>query len=571
MNSSRLTYWILFCVFCLLGTSPLLAVQSSNTTAKTWNVKSENAKGDGLTDDTKAIQATISKAQPGDTVWIPEGTYLVKALGLKSGVNIKSAGLLKQVLDKNQEYNKNQQSSTAPLFRGNEVSNIYLSVRTQTQNESIYLSKSENIIIDQSSLKGDSTKLRSFAGILLYRCIGAKILKTTISHYGMPRKFTDSYQPGTGIRVLESRFVQIHEANIHHNGENGVFIHSSHHVDVTDSHIYKNGMSGIQVAFGGRANERDFHFVNNILEENAGDAIDINNRSTRKILNIHSLIYNNKSKANGFVRGEPTPDGSGIATLVNVSGVTIQYNTAEGNNRPAIYLEKCGIINIDHNKADNEVEVVGQLLDLHMKANQLREITFINNVSARKILLENNTMNTMHMPNGLHIDSLKVRKNEFNKATLNINLIGKVLLEENTIKSSSTTPCILLVKADGVLLKSNTINSSHSTGIVVRNMAKNVAILNNEILASNACITDDGSEGLKVENNILKVLESGQTFQTIKTTNPKGLQLSNNQHFGKNGQVALLMEGTGTANMVAEKIINGSTHFGEVKVTQSID
>ena len=47
------------------------------------NVKDNKAIGDGITDDTKAIQETIRKATEGDTVFIPEGTYLVRAIGLK--------------------------------------------------------------------------------------------------------------------------------------------------------------------------------------------------------------------------------------------------------------------------------------------------------------------------------------------------------------------------------------------------------------------------------------------------------------------------------------------------------
>src|SRR5690606_13756300 len=68
----------------------------AQTTAKTINVTSLQAVGDGKTDDTEAIQEAILQASAGDTVFIPDGVYLVTSLGLKSGVHIKSDGLLVQ-------------------------------------------------------------------------------------------------------------------------------------------------------------------------------------------------------------------------------------------------------------------------------------------------------------------------------------------------------------------------------------------------------------------------------------------------------------------------------------------
>jgi hypothetical protein len=51
------------------------------------NVKSYGAAGDGTTDDTLAIQATIDActAQGGGTVWVPEGTYLLSQQGTAWG------------------------------------------------------------------------------------------------------------------------------------------------------------------------------------------------------------------------------------------------------------------------------------------------------------------------------------------------------------------------------------------------------------------------------------------------------------------------------------------------------
>ncbi len=55
------------------------------------NVKDFGAVGDGLTDDTAAIQAAINSLTSG-TVYIPPGTYLVGRIDLKSGVSVIGAG-----------------------------------------------------------------------------------------------------------------------------------------------------------------------------------------------------------------------------------------------------------------------------------------------------------------------------------------------------------------------------------------------------------------------------------------------------------------------------------------------
>src|SRR5260370_11207913 len=67
------------------------------------SVKDFGAKGDGLADDTAAIQATINVASAGGggTVFFPPGTYLISTLGkgpmaniisLKSNITIAGAG-----------------------------------------------------------------------------------------------------------------------------------------------------------------------------------------------------------------------------------------------------------------------------------------------------------------------------------------------------------------------------------------------------------------------------------------------------------------------------------------------
>src|SRR5690554_3245698 len=118
-----------FLLFLFLGKSGY----SQNVKGQLLNVKDFHATGDGTTDDTEAIQETIKKASAGDTVFIPAGAYLVRSLGLKSGINIKGEGMLVQKVEGEIESVSNEkQNSSTPLFRGHGISDVYLSVNAQT-------------------------------------------------------------------------------------------------------------------------------------------------------------------------------------------------------------------------------------------------------------------------------------------------------------------------------------------------------------------------------------------------------------------------------------------------------
>lgn len=539
---------------------------------KVLNVKSHQAVGDGKADDTAAIQEAINMASEGDTVFIPEGAYLVRAFRLKSGIHIKGIGMLIQTLEGEKgEVSNSKQNSSMPLFRGHNISNVSLSFRTQTFNEAVYLSGSRNIKISGSTLLGDPANSLSFSGILLYNCEDVVVEHSTISYYGAPRELRDTYQRGTAIRILSSNKVKVTHCEITENGENGIFMHDSPDVDVTHNQISKNGMSAIQVAFGTTGREKNYEFSNNVMEGNAADAIDINNRSERGYWDINCHIENNISRNNGYVKGQSTPDGSGIATLINLSGVTMLNNVAEGNNRPALYIESCGNIFASGNKADNAVEIVLHFDELKLENNTFSSINLLANVDGRKLALTKNKFFSMSLPNGIKVDSIILTKNLISQASLNFNMTGNIKLVGNSINSHSKYGALLIVKVNSAHLERNILTSMGSYAISTRKTAQNVTISDNDVKSVNSCVFDDGSRNLRLTGNKFHSLDGGGFNHTVVSRKPDELVLFKNEHTTSPKKITIYLEGPGTAQIVAEKIISGTVDYGTVKVKKSWD
>ena len=562
--------YFLFFLF-LLFALPVVGICQSDPldSGRNINVLENGVMADSENDQTEAIQLVIDQAKKGDTVFFPEGKYLIRTLLLRSGVSIHSQGLIKHHNSAQAgEYSIEKQNSPNPLILGQGVSNVSISLNGESKNEGIYLLKSHQIRIYNSELIGDSTKLRAYPGIMTFESSGIEIVDTKIHHFGMPRTETHSYQPGSGIRILSSNTVTIHNSEIYQNGENGVFIHGSRKVDVINNIIRHNGMSAIQVAFGDTGKERDYNFAYNILEENASDAIDINNRSKEKAKDIACVITENITCGNGYVNGESTPDGSGIVTLINVSNVLIYKNEAYRNNRPAIYVESCGVILGKENWADNQVEITLDLEELLLEKNRFSSINLIANTKAQKIHLRNNELGSLSLPNDIQVAQFTIENNTFSHANFNLNLKGKIELKDNKIENKSNNPTILISQANDALIENNEILSQNSSAIILRKTARNVQIIGNQIKSYNTAIFDDNSTELVVKNNKITSIAGGKENQAFRSHYPNMLTLEGNEYVGIKNTETVLLIGKGKASIGKEKLISGTANYGGVEISE---
>jgi len=541
----------------------------NDSTGKKLNVIDFGVASGSSDDQTDLIQKVIDQAAPGDTVFLPEGTYLVRTLLLRSDVNLLSEGRIKHhSTAKVGEYSMEKQNSPNPLILGKGVRNVSLSIKGESKNEGIYLLKSHQIRIVNTDLVGDSTKYRAYPGIMTFESSQIEIADSRIHHFGKPREETHSYQPGTGIRILSSNTISIHNSEIFNNGENGVFIHGSRKVAVINNVIHHNGMSAIQVAFGDKGKEKEYNFSHNILDSNAADAVDINNRSPKQAMDIECLIVENISCDNGFVKGESTPDGSGMGTLINISNVILYKNQAYRNNRPAVYVESCGLILIKDNWADNQVEVVLGLEELLIDSSRFSSVNLMANVKADKIQLRNNEFGSLSLPNKIEVKDFLITENTFSNGRFNIHMKGKIRFLDNKIFNNSENPTFLIVKADKAIIENNVVESKRSSAIVLRNTAASVEILSNRITSYSTAIFDDNSKDLLVKDNYIASLDGGKETQTFRSHYPRNLRLENNEHVGIKNQPTLVFVGKGEASITDQKLTSGTTSYGGVNVSE---
>lgn len=532
------------------------------------NALKNGVVGDGVTDDTKALQELITKTTGDTAIYLPEGTYLVRALGLRSGVQFFSDGLIQQIKPDSMEYYSiEKQNSSFPLFRGHDVSGVTLSFKAHTYNEGLYISKSERINIVNTKLVGDSTKRRSFPAMLLYDCSDCKVTDSDISRYGVDRTSPTLYNPGTGIRVMNSRRVALRKNHIIRNGENGIFVHSSSDVSIDDNDIHANGMSAVQIAFGNAGTERDYIISHNRFHDNIADAVDINNRGLHGYLDINCQVFGNEARNNGFFNGETTPDGSGIATLINVSNVKLYDNKSRSNNRPAVYLEDCKDIHVHDNDADDTFEIVKTFENVLIEENKFDNLRLMANISGPKLVIKENKVRQLYLPNGIRVDSLLIVSNKISNANLNINFPGVAVLKNNEIRSKIESGAILVVRGKAITLDHNTIVSEAHYGIMTKRTATNVRIRDNKIEAANACISDEGAPGLLVSGNKLKALKGGLLQRTFISSNPDNLTLIKNEHRAGKNDNSVRLSGKGTAHIEGEKNISGYPEYGAIVVT----
>ncbi|MFA6003657.1 MAG: right-handed parallel beta-helix repeat-containing protein, partial [Elusimicrobiota bacterium] len=289
---------------------------TTSASAGALNVKNApyNAKGDGSTDDTAAIQAAINAVAAGGTVYVPDGIYMINSVVSSSrGLLLKS--------------NMTLQLSAGAVLRA---------IPTSASNYAVVIvNGSSNVnITGAGAIQGER------AGHI-----------GTSGEWGMAVQLSGSAQNvrvegitvkdcwGDGIYIAGASSVTVHNIIADNNRRQGLSLVSGDAIAVTSS-VFKN-TNGTAPAFGIDVEPNAGTPVSNVRIEsctftnNIGGGISIGGNDT--VTNV--LVNNNILSGNGnfvYVDGYNVPAGIDVAGAS--AGIQITNNTIANNYYNGIFL-----------------------------------------------------------------------------------------------------------------------------------------------------------------------------------------------------------------------------------------
>lgn len=399
---------------------------------KIINVLSYGAKGDGVTDDTTAIQAAIDAAfaAGGGIVFLPEGTCIASQILLKGNVVLVGAGknitILKQKDNSNVNFVSaantsitfygiknltidgnyaNQTTGNGLVLAGNdsfaigcEVKNcksygILLFGGARSKVEGCYVHHNKNVgifvgndgfTIDDVNISNSQIEYNESHGILVGNNATTIATNVTVSDNIVNLNGTDAGPGGGGIwAVVGAADVTISNNNVKANHGDNIGIAGAVRVTITGN-ISKGATgpitdlvnSGIAISTG----SVNITVTGNVCYNNSGMGIGVRGTSTN-ITIIGNLCYNNSSLSAG--------DWAGIQLLA------IAPDTGSGN-----YITIIGNRCYDDRAVANRTQSYGIVID-----------TNANNVICKDNLVTNNKLGTL-LNNGVASQSVIIQDNQ---------------------------------------------------------------------------------------------------------------------------------------------------------------
>ena len=486
------------------------------------------------------IKEFFNTIEDGETILI-KGDFTVDQIKLneKNNVTLLFDGLIKQQPTVTDTYTYEHCLSNQPLLVIKRCENITIkNYKCEPVHEGVYIEDSSGQVLGG---KIDGLGTSKFNGFHIYHTSktykgkllidGMKVVSCgTMPVWDSVNNKNPFAMGGHGIHLSSAKYVTITNCLCEENAMNGIFLFASRDVSILNNIIENNGMSGIQIAFGGSKDmTQNYRIIGNSILNNYADGLDINNNTGDSRI-IELVLEGNLFKNNGFMNGNVTQDGSGIATLVGVGGCSITGNRCFNSARTGIFIVNCEDIVINGNTV--------------RKSNNIAQLVYINNSSfvtingnnfygsGEGIKLDRKVENITIKGNNIFASCGLVLPNETeyflvsaseNTITSGMTINAVIDLINNNLNCTSTTNDVLIVS--GQLKRriiGNKINNGYR-GILVQSSSY-ILIKDNDIISNDMCIQVNGNsieniiEGNYLQNltNVANLIISNSTVENTK-------------------------------------------------------
>lgn len=289
----------------LVSSKLALLTDSYNAQAKSlitpvYNVVGYGAKGDGVTDDTAAIQAAITAAGTNPTVYFPEGTFIVNTTILFSSlgkVKVFGPGTIKLI---------NNAGDLIEMLKFDTCSSVHV----------------EGITIDGNS----ANQTNRANGLAIHGTTGeAFISGVTIKNI----KTGAGYSLGDGIKVNSDGNFKIIGCHFENTGRNGISVANGGNGSIIGNTFDTIGYLGIDVEPDSGSNVTNVHIEGNIITNSSGG---INVRGTAAVAQCGNVTI-----SGNHIQTLSTSVREGIA-VVDTNNVTVVGNLVDVAYSYGIYV-----------------------------------------------------------------------------------------------------------------------------------------------------------------------------------------------------------------------------------------
>lgn len=483
-----------------------------------------------------------------NTTLILNGEYTGEGFTLENKENITIIGsaTLKQQIEGALKPSYEKPTSDKPLFRIVNCKNIkVIGLTFLTKYEAIDILSSNNVIIDSCKVDGNNNTstfnacvTRDSNNITFSKC---EIMNCgEMPTYNMSDKI-NVYSLGNGISGYLTNGVTVVDCKVKCCGQNGVYTYACSDVVVKNNLIEDNGMSGIQFAYA-LGIEKGFIVDGNTIKNNYSDGLDINNTLSQNV-NIDCIISNNIYENNGWFnkdKNKITQDGSGLATLVNVSGVYGTNNVVNDCCRIGLYISNCEDIDLK-GKINKSLQGVGSLVYVGGSKNVTLEINGEHYCNGDNAIAFDSTykdnVNIKVKNSNIYSDTMMCFYTKGSKKQENISIEDSIMRTRTTSNSVGSDISFNNVNficeenfgitlGDGVTLKNCRIASHSTTGLY---MTDNSKLINCDVNGSFACIVW-GKNNVSFVDTIFRGSNNGIRIDGTEGTTIQGCNVNGVSH-----------------------------------------